>query len=411
MLGTTQVEVKDKEERKLKKVKIALMRNPQFRWWSSIMMVGTTSVVDDIPTACTNGRDEAYGRKFIEMLDEKELAFVVMHENMHKAYKHLTTWTKLHDINPKLTNMACDYVINLQLKDLDPNEQYIAMPQHGGKAVGLVDEKYRGMNTKQVFDELRKELGDNYGEDEGEGGGGGLDDHDWKGAKELSAEDKKLLEREIDQAIRSGQIGDKSIGNGGGGMNRDLEEMLEPTVDWREQMRDFVKSICNAKDTSSWRRLNRRFLHEDICMPTLIGEKVGHIAIGIDTSGSQGSREISQCLGEVKGIVEEVSPQKIDLIYWDSEVANHEQYEGSAITNIASQTKPKGGGGTDPTCMADHMKEQRIKPECIVMLTDGYIGSWGNDEDWQGVPILWAIVGGNKSYAPIGKTIHIKDIG
>ena len=82
MLGTTQVEVKDKEERKLKKVKIALMRNPQFVWWSGIMMIGTTSVVDDIPTACTNGRDEAYGRKFIDMLDEKELAFVVMHENM-----------------------------------------------------------------------------------------------------------------------------------------------------------------------------------------------------------------------------------------------------------------------------------------------------------------------------------------
>jgi len=400
MLGISEdVEVKDKQERKLKKVKISIMRNPEFALWSGIMMVGTTSVCDKTETACTNGRDEKYGRAFIDSLDEKELAFVILHENMHKAYKHLTTWKKLHDINAQVANMACDYVINLQLRDMDLQGNFITMPMRNNKVIGLIDEKYRGMNTKQVFDLIIEEGGG--------GGGGGFDEHDWEGAEELSESDKKSLEREIDQALRSGVLASKNIGNGAGGMNRDIEEMLEPRVDWREQMRDFVKSVCQAKDTSSWRRLNRRFLHEDICMPTLIGEKVGHIAIGIDTSGSQGAREISECLGEVKGIVEEVSPQKIDLIYWDSEVANHEQYEGSAITSIVNATQVKGGGGTNPLCMAKHMKQQGIKPECIVMLTDGYIGEWGQAEDWQGVPILWAIVGGNKQYAPVGKTIHI----
>jgi len=368
-------------------------------------MVGKTTVCDDIPSACTNGRDEKYGREFIATLDDKELAFVVLHENMHKAYRHMTTWRRLYEENPVLANMACDYVINLQLKDLDLHEEVIAMPTKDGKVMGCVDEKYRGLNAKQVYDLLKEEHGADYAQ-----GGSGFDDHDWDGAQDISEQDRQELEKEIDRALRSGAIAASKLhGKGGGGMNREIEEMLEPKVDWREQLREFVKSMCNARDTSSWRRPNRRYLSADIYMPSMIGEKVGHIAIGIDTSGSQGSREIAECIAEVKGIVEEVAPEKIDLIYWDAEVANHEQYEGGAISNIVRDTQVKGGGGTDPRCMAVHLKEQGIKPECIINLTDGYIGDWGSDEDWQNVPTLWAIVGGNKADSPIGKTIHIKD--
>lgn len=397
--------VDDKQERRLKKVKISLMRNSKFAFWSGILMVGKTTVCDDIPSACTNGRDEKYGREFIATLDDKELAFVVLHENMHKAYRHMTTWRRLYEENPVLANMACDYVINLQLKDLDLHEEVIAMPTKDGKVMGCVDEKYRGLNAKQVYDLLKEEHGADYAQ-----GGGGFDDHDWDGAQDISEQDRQELEKEIDRALRSGAIAASKLhGKGGGGMNREIEEMLEPKVDWREQLREFVKSMCNARDTSSWRRPNRRYLSADIYMPSMIGEKVGHIAIGIDTSGSQGAREIAECIAEVKGIVEEVAPEKIDLIYWDAEVANHEQYEGGAISNIVRDTQVKGGGGTDPRCMAVHLKEQGIKPECIINLTDGYIGDWGSDEDWQNVPTLWAIVGGNKADSPIGKTIHIKD--
>jgi hypothetical protein len=46
------------QERRLKKIKIAIMRNPKFAFWGSIMMIGKTSVSDNCPTAMTNGRDE-----------------------------------------------------------------------------------------------------------------------------------------------------------------------------------------------------------------------------------------------------------------------------------------------------------------------------------------------------------------
>jgi predicted metal-dependent peptidase len=388
--------------------------------------------VDNIPTACTNGRDEKYGRKFVAGLKEPELNFVVLHENLHKAFRHLTTWRKLHDENHSLANAACDYVINLKLKDLDPSERVIAMPRWAdgvlkGKPMGLIDEKYRGLNAKQVFDLLKQEQkdkgdgnpcddgdpsdqegGSNKGQGQGQGKGG-FDDHDWDGAKEMTEEEKKVLEREIDQAIRQGVMAHQKIaGTGGGDIDRDLLDLLEPKVDWREMLREFVKSTCSAKDTSSWRRVNRRFLSMGTYMPSLIGEKVGHLVIAVDTSGSVGQEELSGFLTEVRGIAEEVKPSQVDLIYWDSRVAGHEEYTESDVGNIINSTKPRGGGGTSPSCVSEYLKEKRIEPECIIVLTDGYVGNdWGRD--WT-APVLWAIVGGDKDcVAGNGKTIHVKD--
>jgi predicted metal-dependent peptidase len=419
------------EERKVQKAKITLMRDPRFALWSGILMVGRTSVVNDIPTACTNGRDEKYGRKFVAELKEPELNFVVLHENLHKAFRHLTTWKKLHDEDHRLANAACDYVINLKLKDIDPSERTIAMPKWAdgelkGKAMGLVDERFRGMNAKQVFDILKQEKKDRGdgnpcddgdpsdqegGKSRGSSGKGtseGFDEHDWDGAKEMTDAEKKELEREIDQAIRQGVMAHQKIaGTGAGDLDRDLLDLLEPKVNWREMLREFVKSTCHAKDTSSWRRVNRRFLSTGTYMPSLVGEKVGHLVVAVDTSGSVGQEELSGFLTEVRGIAEEVKPSQVDLIYWDSHVAGHEEYTENMVGDIINSTKPRGGGGTSPSCVSQYLKDKRIEPECVIMLTDGYVGSdWGSE--WT-APVLWAIVGGNDCVADNGKTVHVKD--
>jgi len=401
------------EERKVQKAKITLMRNPKFALLSGVLMVGRTSVVDNVPTACTNGRDERYGRKFVKDLREQELNFLVAHENGHKMYRHLTTWKKLHDEDARLANSACDYVINLMLKDLDPTESVIAMPRFpqghkmAGKVMGLVDERFRGMNSKQVFDILKQEKEDG-GDGSGEGEGEGFDDHDWQDAKDMTEEEKKELEREIDQAIRQGVMAQQKIaGSGAGGLDRELADLLEPKVNWREVLRDFVKSICNSKDASSWRRVNRRFLSTGVYMPTLIGEKVGHLVIAIDTSGSVGDDELAEFLSEVKGIAEEVNPACVDLLYWGSSVVGHETYGDGEAANIINSTRPKDGGGTSPSCVSEYLKEKNIKPECVIILTDGCVGSdWGSE--WT-APTLWCIVGDYfNGEAGNGKTIHIK---
>jgi predicted metal-dependent peptidase len=393
-------------QRKLQRVKVTLLRNPKVALMSGILMLGKTYVDSKTPTARTNGRDEWYGESFVTELNEKQLAFVIMHEACHKMYRHLTVWRKLYDENPRLANMACDYVINLMLKDLDPSESFMAMPKEpSGKVMGLVDERFRGMNAKQVYDILKQERGD--GGSGGENGeGDGFDDHDWDGAEGLTQEQKEELAREIDQGIRQGIIAHRKVnGAGGGDLEREMGELVAPRVDWREQLREFVKAICAGKDNSSWRKPNRRYIGSDIYMPTLVSEKLHHIVPAIDTSGSVGGEELNAFLSELAGICEQVNPERVDLLYWDGEVAAHETYESSTVANIISSTRPKGGGGTSPSCITAHLKAKGIKPDCAVVLTDGYVGSdWGGE--WP-CPVLWCIVGGNQVVAPIGKTIHI----
>lgn len=400
-------------ERKLQRVKISLLRNPKFAMMSGILMVGKTSICDKTPTARTNGRDETYGADFVRDLKEKELAFVVLHEACHKMYRHLTTWRKLHDENHTLANFACDYVINLMIKDLDPHETHIAMPRDkDGKVLGLIDERFRGMNAKQVFDILKKECNDNGGSGGEQGESGGLDDHDWDGAKQLTEEEKRELEREVDQAIRQGIIAaNKSKGDAGGDMARELGELLKPKIDWRDVLREFVKTVCAGKDASSWRRVNRRFVGSGVYMPTLISERVGRILIGVDTSGSIGGQELNTFLSEANAIFTQVKPSYVDLVYWDGRVAGHEEYTESEVDNIINSTKPVGGGGTSPSCVTEYMNEKKLEPECAIILTDGYVGSdWGEEGSnrWP-CPVLWCIVGNPSATPSVGKAVHIDD--
>jgi len=387
--------------RKLKKAKISLMRSPKFALWQGIFMLGTVTVRDDIPTACTDGWNEMYGRAFIEELPDKQLAFVVAHEGLHKALRQLTTWRALWTLDAALANAAMDYVINLILKDTDPYCEVIEMPMRDGEVLGLIDEKYRGMNTKKVFDILKQE------QEEGGGGGGGegFDDHDWEGASEQPAEEVEAQAKEVERALRQGRMLDGKInGKGGSNLPREIADLLKPKVDWREQLREFVNAICANKDASSWRRVNRRFLHMDMYMPSLVGESVGHIVVGVDTSGSIRTEDITRFLSEVQAIANHVHPEKVDLIYWDHAVAGHEEYDAASLMTLVNSTKPRGGGGTDPRCVSTYLKEKKVKPECVIMLTDGYIGDWGNDWD---APTLWAITDNEQAMSPVGKTIHM----
>ena len=98
-------------EQRLSKAVMSVMAHDKYVGLASVLMVGERTVSDTVPTACTNGRDEQYGRTFVDGLTDPELRFLVLHECYHKMYKHLTTWKHLYKLHPTLANVACDYVI------------------------------------------------------------------------------------------------------------------------------------------------------------------------------------------------------------------------------------------------------------------------------------------------------------
>jgi predicted metal-dependent peptidase len=416
-------------EQRIERCHVQMMKHKNFCLFSGLFMIGKVSVVDkDLPfTAQTNGLDVVYGRGFVDSLNDKQLAFLILHENMHKAYRHLIVWEKLYKENAILANMACDYVINLQIHDYDQSQEVTEFPTTpDGKNLGCLDEAYRGMDAHQVFLELVKKHGKNAGkkkiyvigqgneqgeEGEGEGDGeglpDGLDEHDWEGAQAMSDQEKEEQAKEVESALRQGSI---LVGKMGGNVDRNISEMLVPKINWKDALREFVKSVTQGKDQTTWRRLHKRYIASDIIMPSSYDEKVGGIVIGIDTSGSIGTEELTQFLSEVKSICDEVSPEKIDVLYWDTHVASRETYQGSELANLVESTKPAGGGGTEPACVPKYIHKHDIKGECLLMLTDGYIPEQ-NPSNWQiGMPVLWCVKGNQnfRNEGVIGKVVHVE---
>lgn len=399
----------DPADRKLKRVKISLLRNDRFAFWRGAMMIGKTELSDTVSTAATDGQNEIYGRALVDMLDEKMLAFVVLHETMHKIGRDLTVWKRLFEDDPELANLACDHRINLLLTDMDPQEQVIAFPRTADKKpAGVLDTRFRGMDVPTIFRLLKQENQNKGGGKSGANPGnpgnpGNFDTHQWGKASERSKEEQDQLDKDIDQALRQGQMEHRRLnGNKEGNLSREFSELLEPKVDWRTVLADFVRSVRSGRDKSSWRRVNRRFLAHDVLMPSLISERVGRLAVGIDTSGSIAGQALNELVTELVALAAEVQPEKVDVMYWDTRVARHEVYDDVNMGLLASTTKPAGGGGTSPQCVKTFMYKENINPECLVILTDGHVDSWPSFD----CPTLWVVTTKNIT-APSGVTVHL----
>jgi len=391
-----------KVERKFKAIKIALMRSEQFGLLRGIAMHGKTFLTTDVPTAMTDGRDCWFNPDFLFKTiqnGDKGAAYVMVHEWLHKAGMHMVTYRNLHKRNPMVTNMAADYWNNDRILLADPKHLLTEMPVTAdGKPIGLHDLKYRDWTIKRIFDDLLENGG-------GEGGGGGgFDEHDWEGAEELSKEEAEKLKQDVTEAIRQGIHSSRKVGAGGLRDALGLEELITPKVDWPHELRIFMTATCRKKERSTWRRPNRRYLHQDIVMPTLEGNSAKEIAFCRDASGSMFfDNALTKVTSEMVGIAQMMDIEKIHLIDWDGSVEYRGVFSSDTFKSAPAVKNVVGGGGTDPRCVVEYLKDNNIKPDCVVMLTDGEVNEWGN---WT-VPVLWAIANRNKITAPVGKTINI----
>ncbi len=383
---------------RIKKAHISIMQHKKFCAFSGILACGKVTVSEAVSTACTDGWNVIYNPKFVEanMPTDPELRFLVLHEATHKAYRHMATWRALHEENHALANIAADHFVNLHLQDTDDGEGFIKMPKLGVQP----DAKYRGWSVAMIYQDLKQQMDKNGGGGEGEG----MDEHDWDG-NEANGDPAKEAEQanEIQRAIRQGEIMRKKLaGKGAGSADGVFGDLLNPKIDWRKLLREFVTEYCAGRDESSWRKPNRRYLSQDIYMPTMVGTTMTRLVVGIDTSGSVfNSPEMDQFAAELCRIVEDVNPKLIDVVYWDTEVAGHQTFEDGQFALQSLQ--PKGGGGTDGSVLFKYLEDKQIRPDAIVQLTDGYVGDWGNTD----IPTLWGITS-RDIQAPFGVSVHIE---
>lgn len=386
-------------ENRIEKSHLAIMKHPNFCAWSGLLFIGKWKVDDSIPTACVNAAgDCTYGRTFIDKCMsvagvDAEVNYTVLHENGHKALLHLIRGRKYFEANANAANIAADHVVNNMIEEIDPEHKFASPPK---QIKVCCDPKYKGMSLKEVYTDLMKNPPPADAKP--------MDTHDpsgfEEGEKDPAAKDQAMdaLDKEITDALRSGSY---LAGKMGGKQSRTLADLLEPKIDWKDALREFVLDSCMGDDEASWVRPHRRFVGEDIYFPTSISEQMGELVAAIDTSGSIGHREMTAMISELLSIAKNVNPSGIRIIYWSDGVESEESYTPDQYDDIPRLTKPVGGGGTSVHQVATRLQELD-NIQCCVVLTDGYIyGSWGGE--WP-CPTLWAIT--TDVVSPIGKTVH-----
>ncbi len=393
-------------EKRLSKVRSVLVLDHPFV--GSIALGVPTKIDSRIPTACTDGKVVRFNPDFCAALGDEELLFLVAHECMHPMLEHNF---RRGDRDPRKWNQAGDYVINKLLV-----EQGIGkMP-----SVGLYSEaiyKKGGGTTEGIYALLESNMdadipfeygsstanGRHVGQDEkGTSSeqvigdttfkpGDPLDDcRDFPGSEAEQAEQAAAWKIRLVQAA----LAAKGFGKSSAAIERLVQDMLTPKVDWRDVLNRFMVK-CRT-DLRSWSRPNRRYLSQGLYLPSVTGETFGELVVAIDCSGSIDADVLSQFASEIRNIKEDHNPVCIHLVYFDSKVAHYDICGHNDELDI----RPHGGGGTAFSPVFRFIEDEEIDPVVCVFLTDLCCSDFGDAPDY---PVLWVSTDNGK--APFGEVI------
>ena len=329
-----------------------------------------------IETAACDGTSIRYNPKFVGKLPLSKVQGLIAHEVMHPAFLH---HTRRGNRDKKKWNIACDYAINTILHNAGfdlPEGRYL-------------NPAYSGMTAERIYTLLPDDPNDGNGNGNGDqdsndpGGDGGVDDspNSQNGGGSQSQQNHEEAEWKV--AVAQAAHMAKQVGNLPGDIERMMEELFEPVLPWRSILRRFMTEKCN--DDFSWKRGNRRFIAQGLYLPSrLSDDAMGEIVVVIDTSGSISEKELTEFGSEIKGIVDEVRPSKVRVIYCDSRIAHIDEFGPDDDLQFAAH----GGGGTDFRPPFEWLEENQIVPRALVYLTDGY-GPFPEQEP--NFPVMWVI--------------------
>jgi predicted metal-dependent peptidase len=279
---------------------------------------------------------------------------------------------------PRRWNKAADYVINKLLVD----EGIGMMPKKGFHDPNIY--AAGGGTSEGIYDILPEENED--------AGIEGLMDNceDAEGSPAELAQSAAEWKVKVAQAAQAA----KMMGKLSAGMQRFVDEVLQPKVDWRDVLRRFLVRCRN--DERSFARFNRRFIAQGMYLPSISGEAMGEVVFAVDCSGSIDQHTLNQFAAEIKRVMEDLIPSRIHVVYFDSDVSHVESYEQHDELDI----KLHGGGGTDFAPVFRQIDELGIEPVAIVFLTDLQCSSFGNEPD---APVLWVTTEAGE--APFGEVV------
>jgi predicted metal-dependent peptidase len=363
----------------------------------------------EIPTMGVDKRGNMwYNPEFVNKMTQDEVKGVVCHEIMHVALEHLNG---LKGKDAQVSNVAMDIVVNdiIMENGLRLPKEGIIPQNHEALINGNI--KIKDINKKCweiIYAELEKKLpkkkvgsygfdehtyGD--GKDDGKGQGGGPDG---KGKKLPAGVNDKDFDAK--QTVNEAYAYAKLQGMAPAGMDRYIEELSYPKMDWKSMLRKFI--VREIPFNYNYSRPSKRSIACGIFMPSVVKESL-EIGVAVDTSGSMSPDDLKLCVSEVLGIIKAYDNVKLTVLSCDAEV--HTVAEVTCEEDVAS-LKLEGGGGTDFRPVFEWIGDNKPAMKLLVFFTDGY-GEFPKDAP--STKVLWCVSKGGLPIEkiPFGESVEL----
>lgn len=384
----------------ISKTKLQVRRECQF--FGALMLFASIKESTKLDTAATDGRDIFFNKKFLESLTSSEQNALMLHEVLHMALLHVQ---RRQTRDPYIWNIAADIVVN----DLIKRNTSFKLPKGA-----IVDDAYRDKSVEYIYEALLKDnkykgkkyklsisdiqLTNEEQEKNGIGNGHGLTEEE---QEEVASywKDKMQVLKNSDSLIQNDKYGSHSTGGWPAGMAREVENILEPEINWRNALWKYI-----GRTPADFDDLDRRFLYRGLYLEGLMTDAI-EVSVCIDTSGSVSKRLIDQFVAETKGILRSYPHVKCDFFYSDCKLS------GPYDINQAEQIPIlHGGGGTSFIPFFKYLEKNNSNNfgthKLSIYLTDGYeaFPNWIPSN-----PVMWLVSkdGEETKNFPFGEVVRI----
>ena len=364
-----------------------------------------------VPTMGVDSRwNMWYNENWVSKLSKEEVSAVVCHEVMHIALEHLK-WLAGRD--PRVANVAQDIVINdlLVTNGLHLPKDGIIPQNHEVTINGNI--KIKDIDKKcwqMIYAELEKKLPksytytfDNHMRDDSS-----LEDEKGKGGGQPSPADGQKPnmpgagageQMTGKDALNNAYTYSKMQGKTPSGMDRLIDELNYPKMNWRELLQKFI--IRELPFDFCYTRPSKKSISTGVFLPSIMRENL-EICVGVDTSGSISPKDLKDALSEVYGIIMAYSNVKLTVLSCDAQVHTVTQVECQEdIQNL----ELKGGGGTSFVPVFDWIDENKPMTKLLIFFTDGY----GDFPTETSIKTLWCVSQGGLelSKVPFGEAVSL----
>lgn len=320
----------------------------------------------------------------------EQLIGVILHETMHCSLMHLEREGKRDKI---ISNMSQDLCVNdmLRTNGFELPEGLVPYNhEYTFKGTDITVEDIDKKNFEMIYDEIYPKLKNKqkdksgfgfgrwdehiYGDKEGESdsglGGSSSDGKDNKNEYGVSLSDlqKEMTPDKWKKALIQSVLASQTRGDLPSGMERILDDILAPDINWRAILYRYMVSMIPFDSTMQFP--SRRGFGIGVYLPSMKKEYIEGV-IAVDVSGSISQRQYSQFIMMVIDIVRSFENFRCKFISCDCVVQDVLDFSNSDIEKIKN-IKIKGGGGTDFQPTINYITEHEQNAKFLIYLTDGY---------------------------------------